>query len=214
MKDIKKPKPAKATRGRPRDESKNIAIIEAAVQLFLEKGFDSTSMDEVARVAGVSKQTVYSHFSGKEQLFSASIRAEIESRYPDTVLKKLEKRSLEGDMLAVCESFAGLLLSRRALSMYRLLVSAADEKPGLAKIFWESGPNEMEAKLEAFLQMWVDRGELAIDDIGKACNLLFTLLKGRAHYQRSIGLIDEIDDDMIKETVKEAIGVFMKLYKA
>ena len=48
---------------------KNAAIIAAAAQIFLKKGFESASMDEIASVAGVSKRTVYQHFANKEQLF-------------------------------------------------------------------------------------------------------------------------------------------------
>lgn len=70
------------SRGRPRDAEKNNAIVEAASLLFLEQGFDGTSMDEVAKRAGVSKQTVYSHFSGKEQLFSHVIKVTIRNIIP------------------------------------------------------------------------------------------------------------------------------------
>ena len=59
--------------GRPKDMAKRQAILDAAKTLFLTKGYASTSMDAVASLAGVSKLTVYSHFTDKETLFSSGI---------------------------------------------------------------------------------------------------------------------------------------------
>ena len=59
--------------GRPKSDLKRQSILEAAAGLFLEHGFSQTSMDLVANTAGVSKQTVYSHFNNKDALFSAVI---------------------------------------------------------------------------------------------------------------------------------------------
>ena len=58
-----------------RSEQKRLQILEAAMELFCGQGFPNTSMDEVAKLAGVSKQTVYSHFGSKDELFVASIES-------------------------------------------------------------------------------------------------------------------------------------------
>lgn len=54
-------------------EQKRLHILDAAEQLFYDKGVTHTSMDEVAKTAGVSKRTVYNHFDTKDALFSAII---------------------------------------------------------------------------------------------------------------------------------------------
>ena len=66
--------PRSASPGRPKDLEKRAAILAAAKQLFPEQGFDGTSMDAIATAAGVSKLTVYSHFTDKEGLFVEAIR--------------------------------------------------------------------------------------------------------------------------------------------
>lgn len=53
--------------------SKRDQIVKAAVETFLENGYDGTSMNKVAEKAGVIKATIYSHFKDKEQLFTAII---------------------------------------------------------------------------------------------------------------------------------------------
>lgn len=204
----------RAARGRPRDASKNTAIVDAASRLFLEKGFDGTSMDEVAKRAGVSKQTVYSHFSSKESLFSESIHAAIAKYYPDLALEKVQEHSLEADLRAVCENYARLLMSEDAMAMFRLLVTAAAKGPALAEIFWEAGPRDMKEKLTEFLQVWVDRGELKINNTDKAANRLLSLLKGNTHFMQSIGLISSVSEEQLQENVDEAMEAFLRLYRA
>ena len=63
----------KAGPGRPKDLGKRAAILDAAKRLFIQSGFDGTSMDQIATEAGVSKLTVYSHFGDKESLFLSLI---------------------------------------------------------------------------------------------------------------------------------------------
>ncbi|WP_281262499.1 TetR/AcrR family transcriptional regulator, partial [Streptomyces milbemycinicus] len=58
-----------------RSARKREAIMEAATAVFLEKGYSGTSMDDIARLAAVSKQTVYKHFADKEKLFAEIILA-------------------------------------------------------------------------------------------------------------------------------------------
>lgn len=204
---------AKSARGRPRDEEKNTSIIIAASQLFLELGFSGTSMDEVARKAGVSKQTVYSHFSSKEQLFSAAIHAAVERYFPETVLGSLDQHSLEGDLRVVCESYARLLLSPEALALHRVMVTESSKDNRISELFMASGPDEMEEKLLELLNGWVKSGELDIDDTAKASAMLITLIKGRPHFLFSIGLIDDVTEDMIQENVDTAVSVFLTMYR-
>ncbi len=204
----------KPSRGRPRSDEKNTAILSAASQLFMENGFDGTSMDEVAKRAGVSKQTVYSHFANKEQLFSASIRCKIEEYFPERALQGVPDHTLEEDLRAVCRTHCDLLVSDDAIAMFRVLTGAAAKSSNLAKIFWEAGPAEMLSKLVDFVQSWVDRGELDIEKPERAAMQLISLLKGGVHFKLSIGLIDHVSDADIDAHVDDCVTAFLKLYKA
>jgi TetR/AcrR family transcriptional regulator, mexJK operon transcriptional repressor len=65
------------TLGGTRAARKRAAVLDAAGQVFLAKGYVGTSMDEIAVVAAVSKQTVYKHFVDKETLFHELIMATV-----------------------------------------------------------------------------------------------------------------------------------------
>ena len=66
-------------RGRPKSEEKAEAIQMAAIGLFMADGMDRTSMDAIAAAAGVSKQTVYSHFKSKDDLFRTCVASKVET---------------------------------------------------------------------------------------------------------------------------------------
>jgi len=58
---------------RGKSDTKRQQILEAASEVFLANGFEGTRMDQVAEHSGVSKQTVYSHFGNKDDLFMPSL---------------------------------------------------------------------------------------------------------------------------------------------
>ena len=182
--------------------------------MFLEKGFVGASMDEVAKRAGVSKQTVYSHFSSKEKLFGAAIRDAIERTNPEEAVKRVETHSLEADLTAVCEQYARLMLSEDAIAMSNLIVAASVKDHTIGDIFWKSGPEEFHARLQVFLQKWVDSGDLDIEDIELSAVQIIALLRGKHHFMRSIGIIGPISEDDILKNVTDTVKVFLKLYRA
>ena len=199
-------------RGRPRDVSKSKAILRAASDLFLEKGFDGTSMDGVARRAGVSKQTVYSHFDSKEQLFSDAVHAAIASYFPDRTLAALETHTLEADLRAICHTLASLWVDERAIAMFRLLVAAGAKGSALGDLFWRSGPAELHEQLVRFLEQWVSRGALEIDDSEKAAQQLVAFVKEPAHFRISIGIQAPLKEKELEAVVDGAVADFLKLY--
>ena len=64
--------------GRPSDQAKRQAILDAASQLFFEDGFAATSIEQVAADAGVSKVTIYNQYGDKRALFTAAVERECE----------------------------------------------------------------------------------------------------------------------------------------
>lgn len=76
------------------------AIIDAAVRLYAEKGFEQTSMDELARAAGVGKGTIYGYFKAKEEIFIAYCEAEIDFAFVSLDRKLDENAPLVDQLVA------------------------------------------------------------------------------------------------------------------
>ena len=103
--------PAGAGPGRPKDLEKRAAILEAAKGLFLSRGFGATSMDAVAAGAGVSKLTVYNHFSDKDTLFLEAVKAKCEEQMPHEIFEGQARGPIRRRLLSIARAFHALITS-------------------------------------------------------------------------------------------------------
>ena len=159
--------PLPANDGRTRSERKRAQIIVAATEVFLEKGYLGTSMDEIAGLAAVSKQTVYKHFDDKDALF-----CEIVTNTVDEVSDPVEAQvSALGDSVSVERDLAQLALRQlqlvmqpRVLKLRRLVIAEAIRFPDLGRRFYERGPGRTIAALADAFERLAARGLLVLDD--------------------------------------------------
>ncbi|MGF1607538.1 MAG: TetR/AcrR family transcriptional regulator C-terminal domain-containing protein [Rhodothalassiaceae bacterium] len=202
---------APAVRARPRSADKRKAIIDAAGELFLTRGFSGTSMDEVARAASVSKQTVYSHFHNKERLYAACIRRVCNDYFPDAV-SIAPDADIATRLSLIGTHFVRLIVSEPAVNMFRTLVAQAAEGPEMAELFYETGPAALKREIEAVLACAIARGELKPCDTDKACGHFAALLKGEMHFRLSLGLPMAVSESDIDAHVADCVAVFLAAY--
>lgn len=137
--------PAARVPGDKARPGKHDAIIRAASDLFLSEGFDGASLDQIAQLAGVSKQTIYSHFTDKEALFAAicselTDRLTVSMRHPKAVAAETDLETL---LVRLGEETLAMLLHPASLDLHRLIVSAAGRFPDLGRAAYESGVGRM-----------------------------------------------------------------------
>lgn len=200
-----------ATRGRPRSIDKRDAIITAAGALFLARGFAQTSMDEVAREAGVSKQTVYSHFQNKDRLYSACIRNVCEEYFPQAA-NVAPHAAVDERLRRVGRNFLNLILSEPAINVFRTLVARASEGPRMAHLFYEAGPEVTKRTLDQIIEQGIARGELLDCNVDEASEHFACLVKGEVHFQLSLGLPVTLSDAKMTAHVASCVRVFMAAY--
>ncbi|GAB4573646.1 MAG: efflux system transcriptional repressor MexL [Rhodothalassiaceae bacterium] len=203
---------SRASRGRPRSADKARAILKAASDLFLSTGFDRTSMDEVARAAQVSKQTVYAHFTNKEKLFRSVIAHKVSEYFTDDPLALVDARSLSETLNRIGRQYVRLILSDEAVAMFRLLVGHAETHPKMVRLFYEEGPERLGAAIEHCLADSVARGTLGTHDVGRMRRLFETLLRGELYVTRTLGLLGPVGDADIDAHVATAVADFLKLF--
>jgi TetR/AcrR family transcriptional repressor of mexJK operon len=196
--------------GRPKDLEKRAAILAAAKRLFPLLGFEGTSMDAIAAEAAVSKLTVYSHFTDKETLFVAAIRARCTDQVPDALFDVDTSGPVRGQLEAIARAFLGLVTSPEAISLHRLLTASGSASPKLAQLFWEAGPLRMRQSFELFLEKEVEAGQLEIPDIPRAASQFFSLLKGELHARLLCGCTQSISAQDIDEHVQATVDLFLR----
>jgi TetR/AcrR family transcriptional repressor of mexJK operon len=150
-----------------RSARKRRAILEAATTLFLRSGYRGTSMDEIAALAGVSKQTVYKHFADKESLFSEIVISTVEevaAPIHAEVLALQESGDLEADLRGLARQLLAMVMQPRILQLRRLVIGEAGRFPELGRTFYEQGPGRTIAALATVFERLADRGVLRPDD--------------------------------------------------
>jgi TetR/AcrR family transcriptional regulator, mexJK operon transcriptional repressor len=171
--------------GRPKDLGKRAAILAAAKRLFVSRGFESTSMDAVAAEAGVSKLTVYNHFTDKESLFFAAVEAACEAQLPHAVFEPAPASARRADirsrLLAIATGFRALITSPEAIAVHRMMAAEARSSGQLGQLFYEAGPKRTLRDFELFLRDAMAHRELHIADPARAADHFFCMVKGVDH---------------------------------
>lgn len=198
--------------GRPKDLEKRAAILAAAKRLFPLSGFEGTSMDAIAAEAGVSKLTVYSHFTDKETLFVAAIRARCTDQVPDALFDVDTSGPVRGQLEAIARAFLCLITSPEAIALHRLLTASVGSSPKLGQLFWEAGPLRMRQSFEQFLKQEVDAGKLDIPDITRAASQFFALLKGELHARLLCGCTQSITVEDMDDHVAATVDMFLRAW--
>jgi TetR/AcrR family transcriptional repressor of mexJK operon len=202
-----------ARAGRPKSEQKADAILCAAAELFLRNGFQTTSMDAVAQRAGVSKQTVYSHFANKEELFKACIRAKVAGYgFEDTA--RVTTGDLRTALLTIARRFVDLLFDPEVIAMHRVVMAEAVSQPRIAALFYESGPQRTKAAVSVFLQEHVVRGRLRIGDdhLFYAAVQLLNMAIGMYQTELLLGLRQSVSDEELQPHLERVVEDFLRLY--
>jgi TetR/AcrR family transcriptional regulator, mexJK operon transcriptional repressor len=158
-------------RSAPRKRAGRLAsadvIMEAAATLFLRQGYLGTSMDEVAALARVSKQTVYTHFADKERLFAELVHrnvALVEEFLPEFAIALEQTEDVERDLTELACRYARFVVRPQVLQLRRLLIAEADRFPDLARMYYERVPERTIRTLASRFQHLADRGLLGMED--------------------------------------------------
>lgn len=151
---------AGATKPRRDTRGTTARIRAAARRLFLEKGYEATSMDAVAAAAPVSKRTLYQHFPGKAELFGAVID-EAWSHFTRAPLIPSEDA---GDPRAVLKAYVARLTEHWArpdvIPLLRLVIAEAPRFPELSQAYFAAGKEPAVKGLAAYLSALVAEGRL------------------------------------------------------
>jgi TetR/AcrR family transcriptional repressor of mexJK operon len=150
-----------------RSARKHRDIMEAATTVFLEKGYLGASMDEVAALAAVSKQTVYKHFGDKERLFTEIILAtldQVDEMIHMVIELPTDDATLETVLDELARQFVTTLIQPRLIQLRRLIIANADRFPELGRTWYQQGFDRVLATLAATFQRLTDDGLLRTED--------------------------------------------------
>lgn len=194
--------------------AKRRQIMDGAWAVFMAAGFDGASMNDVARVAGVSKGTLYVYFDSKEKLFEALIREERRRQAERLAVFTPD----EGDVRVVLRDFGCRLMEMMVrpehLAHVRTVVAAAGKFPQLGQAFFEAGPCFGAGRLSAYLRRKCEQGVLDIKDFEQAAWQFLEVIQAGKFKSLMFRMRDEVPPEEIAAAVEAGVDVFLRAYGA
>ena len=161
--------PAVAVKRERRKEARPGELLDAALDLFVEKGFAATRAEEVAARAGVSKGTLFLYFQSKEELFKAVVRENISGRFTEWNAEFEEFEGDSADMLTYCmNAWWERVGATKASGITKLMMSEAKNFPDLAAFYQSEVIQPGQTLIRRILQRGMDRGEFRPLDLDYA----------------------------------------------
>src|SRR5579872_1950400 len=202
--------PENGGRRRPGRLASGGAIREAAAALFLEKGYQGTSMDEIASAAQVSKQTIYTHFASKEELFADLVlgNADRVEEFAGGLAPMIDEATdLEAGLRRLARRYIALVVRPDVLRLRRLVIGESARFPELARTYYERVPGRVLDTLAGMFARLAAEGRLEVQDPALAAQHFAWLIVGEpvdrgmfypAESLRGQGELEQMADAAVK----------------
>ncbi len=200
-------------RGRPKDNAKRDAILDAARSLFLAHGPHAVALDAVADLARVSKSTFYSNFADRGSLLEALIRRESDRIVSDEDLVVVTAETLVPALTAFGLRLLRFLADPEIVGFERLIAAAARDHPDLPGRFFEAGPGRARARLALMITEGARSGALRVEDAVWAAENLVGLWQGMMRVELSMGFRPPPSDDALSARAARGVQSFLAIYE-
>jgi TetR/AcrR family transcriptional regulator, mexJK operon transcriptional repressor len=145
-------------------ERRHAALLETAMRLFLERGFEPVTIEEIARQASVAKRFIYARYTDKAALFVAAVEHNFQGRMEALRAIEPSPRGPEWGLLELARALIEMTLQPDALALHRLFMSAAPQFPDLVRRMIDRKRQGGIMEIERVLRFYADRGEIELHD--------------------------------------------------
>lgn len=202
----------KATIGRPKDLEKGKQILATAKAVFLKHGYHGTSMNRIAKEAGVTKLTIYNHFQDKENLFVCAIEQSCEAAMQAQPFHLNQKDQFQTALVKACQVTLGIIYLPEAIKLEWLLMSLASEKNPLLTQFYQASHIRMRTRWYDFFDQAIALKCIATTEIDPLIELMLSLLLGLRHQEVLLGVREVPDANQVHSIITQSIEIFLLKY--
>lgn len=203
-------KPRRGSGGRPSQEDalkRDARLVAIAAAMFMERGFDGTTIDAVAEAASVGKATLYARYRDKGALFAAVFRRQIDRWLVSVPEAPPEGARVEDVLLAMGRRMVSAVLAPEAVAINRIVTAQAIRFPELARMVHREGWQRSNEAVAAVLDRFTAQGQIAVDDSDMAADLFLSLVLGRLSRLALLGI--EIDPEQADRRTEASVALFL-----
>lgn len=184
-------------------------IIRAGADIFLHKGYDGTSMDEIIERSGGSKTHIYREFGGKDGLFLAAIEFLCDELEEPIKRMAVSPLSVKAGLQKLAGSLLEMLLTDKHLALQRLVFAEAVRFREAGEMWFERGPQVTRKIFSQYLEACMRAGRLRTAEPTLAATLLVDMLTGHILDRAWLGIGKKPSAAEIKRSIKAGVDTFL-----
>jgi len=198
-------------KAKSRTTDKREEVLDIASETFLSKGYDGTSINVMAREAGISKESIYRYFGSKEDLFLAVVERELEvyRQGMQETASNFQGKSMREALSQLAEKALSVVSSDRTLALRRLVFHMAANGSRAGNHYYASGPEIAYQNLLKLFEHFKPKSAFTIEQLG---HHFIALLLHRTMLQRECGVQEALTPEEIRQRSNEAVDTFLKAF--
>jgi TetR/AcrR family transcriptional regulator, mexJK operon transcriptional repressor len=172
-------------------EARRQAILDAAYDLFLEKGYDATTLNDIVGRSGGSLATLYELFENKPGLLKAMVQGQCGRVSAAMDQAFCTHQPVEKTLRELAEHLFDSILAPRVLGLFRVVVAQCAMQPELGKLLYEAGPAMGKTKVAEYLRGQNAAGRIAVADAEATAKMFFQMVIGHHHHLLTMCAINQ-----------------------
>ncbi|WP_180108604.1 TetR/AcrR family transcriptional regulator [Acinetobacter sp. YH12147] len=196
--------------GRPKDLEKRQRILESAKSLFLKQGYHGSSMNEIARDAGVTKLTVYNHFQDKATLFTCAIEDTCEALIMARPPQLSTDSNFQQALAQLCALSLEIVYLPEAIKLEYLLLDLASQQSPLLQQFYQASHQKLNQVWQHFFQQAIALGFIPNRPLEQLIQLMLSLLLGQRHHEILLGIRPIPATEERQQLIQSSIQLFLQ----
>ena len=196
---------------KPRTTDKREEVLDIASETFLAKGFDGTSINVMAREAGISKESIYRYFGSKDDLFLAVVERELEV-YKQGMLETIshfQGKTLKEALFSVAEATLQVASNDRTLALRRLIFQMSANGSKVGSHYFNVGTDIAYQNLVRLFEHYKPEADLPV---AKLSRYFISMVLHRTMLQRECGVQESLSQEEIRQRSLEAVEDFLHAF--
>lgn len=192
--------------------TRGLLILSAARKLFIDHGYDDTSLEMILTESGGSRRSIYSEFGNKEGLLLAVIKSQVAMQ--SKTLSNIDySQPPEQALTAICESFIEGMISAEMISFFLLINSLTPKIPEVGMLVYENGPLIGHLPIVEYFEYLQAQDILTINDKEFAAHTLIDMAKTSLHLKAILAPSITITKEEINTQAKKSVQLFLRAYR-
>jgi AcrR family transcriptional regulator len=197
--------------GRPtreQAERRNEELLDCALNVFLANGFERSSIDGIATVAGMAKRTIYARYPDKAALFEAAVQRAVDRWIvPIDALKALETDDLEETLVAIARLRFDRYTSPDGVALQRVLNAEGDRFPDLYRLAFEQGTAPALKFIAEVLTRHAATGSVEFDNPEVLAGAFLAMTVGGPATGVTWGVV--VEPDVVEQRIRACVRLFL-----